>query len=104
MYEGRSRDEADRLVGPAELDQARDRVELVRELVRLRPEGVREAANAIELAEHSLELGPVTERHDGTDGLAPHHRGHAVRDEDAVPGEQHLVAAAAVAGQDVAHA
>src|SRR5438132_5109572 len=55
------------------------------------------------LEKHSLKLGPVAERHDGPDRLAADHGGHAVRHEDAVPSEQHLVASATAAGQDVAH-
>src|SRR5206468_10295059 len=64
---------------------------------------MREAADTVELAQHSLKLGPVAERHDGPDRLAADHGGHAVRHEDAVPSEQHLVASATAAGQDVAH-
>jgi hypothetical protein len=79
-------------------------MQLVGELVRLRSERVREAANSVELAKHALELGPVAERNDGADGLASDHGGHAVRDEDAITGEQHLVASEAVAREDIAHA
>src|SRR5437667_9109152 len=64
---------------------------------------MREAADTVELAQHSLKLGPVTERHDGPDRLAADHGGHAVRHEDAVPSEPHLIASATAAGQDVAH-
>src|SRR5947208_9599966 len=100
VHEGRPSDEADRFIGTAELDETGDRMQLVRKLVRLRAERVREAANAVELAENSLELGPVAERDDGADRLASDDGGHAVRDEDAVSSEQHLIGAATAAGQD----
>ena len=64
---------------------------------------MREAADTVELAEHSLELRPVAQRDHRADGLAPDHRRHAVRDKDAIPGEQHLVAATAITREDVAH-
>ena len=50
MYEGRPSDEANRLIGPAELDQTGDGMQLVRKLVGLRAQRVREAANSVELA------------------------------------------------------
>src|SRR6267378_2587457 len=64
---------------------------------------MREAANPVELAQYSLELGPVAERHDGPDRLATDHGGHAVRHEDTIPCEQHLIRSATAAGQDVPH-
>src|SRR5437868_3467462 len=88
----------------AELDETGDRMQLVRKLVGLGAECVREAANAVELAENSLELGPVAQRDDGADRLASDDGGHAVRDEDAVSSEQHLIGAATAAGQDIAQA
>ena len=88
--------EADRLVRAAELDQPGDRVQLVRELMRLRAQRVREATNAVELTQDPFELGPVAERDHRADRLAPNHRRHPVRNEDAIPREQHLVAPTAI--------
>src|SRR5258706_4197289 len=72
--------------------------------MRLRPQRVCEAANPVELAKHAFELGPVAKRDHGADTLATDHRGHAVRDEDAITREEHLIASDAVSREDVAHA
>src|SRR5438309_11027579 len=70
----------------------------------LRPKRVREAAHTVELAQHSFELGPVTQSYHRADGLAADDRRHAVRDQHPVPCEQHLIRAASLSGQHVTHA
>src|SRR5437660_9266435 len=70
----------------------------------LRPKRVREAAHTVELAQHSFELGPVTQSYYRADGLAADDRRHAVRDQHPVPCEQHLIRAASLSGQHVTHA
>src|SRR5213080_3948648 len=47
---------------------------------------MREAADTVELAQHSLKLGPVAERHDGPDRLAADHGGDALFDLSSLDG------------------
>src|SRR5260221_1362646 len=93
MDDRRLGDELDRVVELAELDEATDDVELVRELVGLRPQCLEQAALGVELPQRTLELGAVAERHDSTDLVAANDRGHAVRDENAPAREDDLVRA-----------
>ena len=102
MDEGGLRDEAHGLLRASELDEPADRVQLVREFVRLRAQRVREVPLAVELPHHPLEIGAIAQRHDRADGLSADLHRHAVRDEHALAGEHDLVGARVRALEHVA--
>ena len=76
--------ERDRLVVAPELDETDERVQPVGRLVRLRAQRVGEPADAVELADQALELGPVAQGRDGPDGPAVDARLALADDQDAV--------------------
>ena len=85
-------DVADDLVVLPELDEPRDRVQLVGELVRLRPQQLRRAAERADLALEVGELGPVTQRRHRPERPAVLADLHAVHDEHPSAAQHHLVA------------
>jgi hypothetical protein len=94
-------DERDRVVVPAELDQARDHVQPVRELVLLRAQRLCEPAHVAELTQEIFELRAVAQRHDRADRPAAHGDRHPVDDEHPVPDEHDLIGALDVPRQDL---
>lgn len=89
------------LVVLTELDQSRDGVQLVVELVDVLPQCRRAGAADVEFALDLAQFGAVTER--GHRGHLPSRRldRHRVEDEDAISGEDELVAVVARVTQDV---
>ncbi len=85
----------------SELEQPGDRVHAVAELVRLRAQGVRDAAGAAELARQVLELRAVPQRHHRADATAPHVERLPVEHEDATGPQHDLVLALCRTGQHV---
>ena len=102
MHERRLVDEPDGVVVTAELDQAGDYVQTVRELVLLRPQRVGQRADVVELAQQRLELRPVAERDDCAHVASPHGDRHPVRDEHAVVDEHDLIRPGHLAAEHVA--
>ncbi len=86
--------ERERLARPLQLDERHDGVQPVRELVRLRPHGVREGAKGRELARQALDLRPVPQRRHraeprGAAGSAGGQRRPLRDHEDAPAGQVH---------------
>ena len=84
----RFRRHLDRLFLAPKLDEARNRVQPVGEIVRLRAQCLREAAGVVQLAQQALELGPIAEGRDVSNRSAAHHDRHPADHEHAV-GRQH---------------
>ncbi len=84
------RGELHRLLGPAQLDQGHHRVQAVGGLVRLRAQGLGEAALRVQLAHQRLEFGDVPQGDHGAAALSARHRG-GVHHQDPGRGQMHLV-------------
>ena len=96
-------DQFDRLRRTAELDQAGDHVQAMRELVLLGAERVGEAADVVQLPQQGLELGAVAQGDDRADVTAAHVDRHAVDDEHAVVHEHDVVGTFDAPGEHVAN-
>ena len=86
----------------AELNQSRDRVQTVGEIVGLSAQRLAHAPRIVQFAQEALELGPVAEGCDIADGPAAHHDRHPADDQHAVGREDHLVGAGDFAAEHVA--
>ena len=92
------------LVVLPQLDQARDGVQPVVELVRLRAQGVGDRQVRAELALQRHQLGAVAQRGDGADAAAAGRRATAVEDDDPGADQRHRVPyVGALAGQQRDH-
>ena len=98
---GERADEVAHRVVLAELDEARDGVQLIGELVGLRAQCVGDALVRRQLSLHRREFGAVPHRGDGTDALAARAGRPAVQGENPCPGGDHDVAAVFAGGQEL---
>jgi hypothetical protein len=95
------RDEPPHLVVLAQLREPGDRVQAVRELVRLRPQGVGDVTGGVEAVLQRRQFRAIPERDDGADGGAVDHHRHPVEHEHAGAVQHDLVGAGRAAGEDV---
>ena len=92
---------ADRRLLIAELDQARDGVHAICELVLLGAQGVGERIDAVELAQESFQLGPVAQRHHCAQISSVPEDRHAIDRQDVLVGDDDGVGPGQRPGQQV---